>query len=185
MAKNMCSWSARMSLRLESTERPYLLHNNWSLSKYRLVALVLYIGMPYKEGIHFNKLSMQKLFVLICSWGSLFITFNYSYSFNFNGWLRKCGTCFCLLRTPSPRGKQFLWFWLSLGHKCPYERCERRTNDFLTISYDLLKAAVRNSSVRRPFVSSQPGRWSCPRFLRTLYENPSSHGGRTNALRTS
>ena len=74
---------------------------------------------------------------------------------------------------------------VSLGHKCPYERCERRTNDFLTISYRLLKAAVRNSSVRRPFVSSQPGRWSCPRFLRTLYENPSSHGGRTNALRTS
>ena len=41
--------------------------------------------------------------------------------------------------------------------------------DFLTISYGLLKAAVRESSVRRPFVSSQPGRWSCPRFLRTPY----------------
>ena len=41
--------------------------------------------------------------------GSLFRTFN-SYSFNFNGGLRKCHTGFCLLRTPSPRGKQFLWF---------------------------------------------------------------------------
>ena len=41
--------------------------------------------------------------------GSLFRTFN-SYSFNFNGGLRKCHTAFCLLRTPSPRGKQFLWF---------------------------------------------------------------------------
>ena len=40
--------------------------------------------------------------------GSLFRTFN-SYSFNFNGGLRKCCTGFCLLRTPSPRGKQFLW----------------------------------------------------------------------------
>ena len=44
--------------------------------------------------------------------------------------------------------------------------CERRTNDFWAISYDLT-AAVRKSSFRRPFVSSWPGRWSCPRFLRT------------------
>ena len=41
--------------------------------------------------------------------GSLFKTFN-SYSFNFNGGLRRRRTGFCLLRTPSPRGKQFLWF---------------------------------------------------------------------------
>ena len=41
--------------------------------------------------------------------GSLFRTFN-SYSFNFNGGLRKRRIGFCLLRTPSPRGKQFLWF---------------------------------------------------------------------------
>ena len=41
--------------------------------------------------------------------GSLFRTFN-SYSFNFNGGLRKCRTGFCLLQTPRPRGKQFLWF---------------------------------------------------------------------------
>ena len=41
--------------------------------------------------------------------GSLFKTFN-SYSFNFNGGLRKCRTGFCLLRTPSLRGKQFPWF---------------------------------------------------------------------------
>ena len=34
-----------------------------------------------------------------------------AYSFNFNGGLRKRRTSFCLLRTPSPRGKQFLWFW--------------------------------------------------------------------------
>ena len=33
-----------------------------------------------------------------------------SYSFSFNGGLRKHRTGFCLLRTPSPRGKQFLWF---------------------------------------------------------------------------
>ena len=33
-----------------------------------------------------------------------------NYSFNFNGGLRKCRTGFCLLWTPSPRGKQFLWF---------------------------------------------------------------------------
>ena len=39
----------------------------------------------------------------------LFKTFN-SYSFNFNGGLRKRRTGHCLLRTPSPRGKQFLWF---------------------------------------------------------------------------
>ena len=39
----------------------------------------------------------------------LFKTFN-SYSFNFNGGLRKRRTGYCLLRTPSPRGKQFLWF---------------------------------------------------------------------------
>ena len=42
-------------------------------------------------------------------WGSLFRTFN-SYSLNFNGALRKRRTGFCLLRAPSPRGKQFLWF---------------------------------------------------------------------------
>ena len=41
--------------------------------------------------------------------GSLFRTFN-SYSSNFNGGLRKPHTGFCLLRTPSPRCKQFLWF---------------------------------------------------------------------------
>ena len=41
--------------------------------------------------------------------GGLFRTFN-SYSFNFNGGLRKRRTGFCLLWTPSPRGKQFLWF---------------------------------------------------------------------------
>ena len=41
--------------------------------------------------------------------GSLFRTFN-SYSFNFNGGLRKRRNGFCLLRTLSPRGKQFLWF---------------------------------------------------------------------------
>ena len=41
--------------------------------------------------------------------GSLFRTFT-SYSFNFNSGLRTRRTCFCLLRTPSPRGEQFLWF---------------------------------------------------------------------------
>ena len=41
--------------------------------------------------------------------GSLCRTFN-SYSFSFNGGLRKHHTGFCLLRTPSPWGKQFLWF---------------------------------------------------------------------------
>ena len=41
--------------------------------------------------------------------GSLFRTFN-SYSLNFHGGLRKRRTGFCLLRAPSPRGKQFLWF---------------------------------------------------------------------------
>ena len=40
--------------------------------------------------------------------GGLFRIFN-SYSFNFNGWLRKRRTG-SLLWTPSPRGKQFLWF---------------------------------------------------------------------------
>ena len=35
---------------------------------------------------------------------------HFSYSFNFNGGLRKRRTGDCLLRTPSPRGKQFLWF---------------------------------------------------------------------------
>ena len=40
----------------------------------------------------------------------LFKTFNSSYSFNFNGRLRKNRTGYCLLRTPSPRGKQFQWF---------------------------------------------------------------------------
>ena len=39
--------------------------------------------------------------------GGIFRTFN-SYSFNFNGGLRKRRTGFCLLRTPSMRGKQFL-----------------------------------------------------------------------------
>ena len=39
--------------------------------------------------------------------GSLLRTLN-NYSFNFNGGLRKLRTSFCLLRTPSPRGKQFL-----------------------------------------------------------------------------
>ena len=41
--------------------------------------------------------------------GGLFKIFN-SYSFNFNGGLRKRCMGYCLLRTPSPRGKQFLWF---------------------------------------------------------------------------
>ena len=62
---------------------------------------------------------------------------------------------------------------VSLGHKYPYERLrtpyERFFDHFVR---GLLKAAVRKSSVRRPFVSSQPGRWSCPRFLRTSYETP-------------
>ena len=31
-----------------------------------------------------------------------------AYSFNFNSGLRTRRTCFCLLRTPSPRGEQFL-----------------------------------------------------------------------------
>ena len=39
----------------------------------------------------------------------LFIKFN-SYSFNFNGGLRKHRAGYCLLRTPGPRGKQFLRF---------------------------------------------------------------------------
>ena len=39
-----------------------------------------------------------------CHEGSLFRTFN------FNGGVRKRRIGFCLLRTPSPRGKQFLWF---------------------------------------------------------------------------
>ena len=43
--------------------------------------------------------------------GGLFRTFN-SYSFNFNGGLRKRRSGYCLLQTPSPRGKQFLWFFL-------------------------------------------------------------------------
>ena len=42
-------------------------------------------------------------------WGGLFIKFN-SYSFNFNGGLRKHRAGYCLLRTPGPWGKQFLWF---------------------------------------------------------------------------
>ena len=41
--------------------------------------------------------------------GCLFIKFK-SYSFNFNGGLRKPLAGYCLLRTPGPRGKQFLWF---------------------------------------------------------------------------
>ena len=41
--------------------------------------------------------------------GGLFRTFN-SYSFKFNGGLRKRRTGYCLLRTPSPRNKHFLWF---------------------------------------------------------------------------
>ena len=41
--------------------------------------------------------------------GGLFIKFN-SYSFNFNGRLRKHRAGYCLLRTPGRRGKQFLWF---------------------------------------------------------------------------
>ena len=45
--------------------------------------------------------------------GGLFKTFN-SYSFNFNGGLRKRRMGYCLLRTPSPRGKQFLWFLKNL-----------------------------------------------------------------------
>ena len=35
---------------------------------------------------------------------------NIQFSFNFNGVLRKRCKGYCLLRTPSPRGKQFLWF---------------------------------------------------------------------------
>ena len=41
--------------------------------------------------------------------GGLFIKFN-SYSFNFNGGLRKHRVGYCLLWSPSPRGKQFLQF---------------------------------------------------------------------------
>ena len=41
--------------------------------------------------------------------GGLFIKFN-SYSFNYNGGLRKHSAGYCLLRTPGPRGKQFLQF---------------------------------------------------------------------------
>ena len=41
--------------------------------------------------------------------GGLFIKFN-SYSFNFNGGLRKHRAGYCLLRTPGRRGKQFLRF---------------------------------------------------------------------------
>ena len=41
--------------------------------------------------------------------GGLFIKFK-SYSFNFNGGLRKHRAGYCLLQTPGPRGKQFLWF---------------------------------------------------------------------------
>ena len=41
--------------------------------------------------------------------GGPFIKFN-SYSFNFNGGLRKHRAGYCLLRTPGPRGKQFLRF---------------------------------------------------------------------------
>ena len=41
--------------------------------------------------------------------GSLFRKFN-SYSFSFNSGLHTRRACFCLLRTPSPRGEQFLWF---------------------------------------------------------------------------
>ena len=41
--------------------------------------------------------------------GGLFIKFN-SYSFNFNGGLCKHRAGYCLLRTPGPRGKQFLRF---------------------------------------------------------------------------
>ena len=40
--------------------------------------------------------------------GILFRTFNSYYSVHFNGGLRKRRTGFCLLRTPSPRCKQFL-----------------------------------------------------------------------------
>ena len=61
--------------------------------------------------------------------GSLFRTFN-SYSFNFNGGLRTRRTCFCLLRTPSPRGEQFLWFISSLTEVNFYfiYMCLLRTN---------------------------------------------------------
>ena len=45
--------------------------------------------------------------------GDLFRTFN-SYSFSFNGGLLKYRTGYCLLRTPSPRGKQFLFFFIDL-----------------------------------------------------------------------
>ena len=41
--------------------------------------------------------------------GGLFIKFK-SYSFNFNGGLRKHRAGYCLLRTPGQRGKQFLRF---------------------------------------------------------------------------
>ena len=41
--------------------------------------------------------------------GGLFIKF-YSYSFNFNGGLRKQRAGYCLLQTPGRRGKQFLRF---------------------------------------------------------------------------
>ena len=42
--------------------------------------------------------------------GGLFSTFK-SYSFNFNGGLRKRRTEYCLLQTPSRRGKQFVIFF--------------------------------------------------------------------------
>ena len=60
------------------------------------------------------------------------------------------------------------WPWIVLRLK-PWSQIPLRTAAnavrtifFFTISYGLLKAAVRESSGRRPFISSQPGRWSCP-----------------------
>ena len=41
--------------------------------------------------------------------GGLFIKFK-GYSLYFNGSLRKHRAGYCLLRTPGPRGKKFLWF---------------------------------------------------------------------------
>ena len=49
--------------------------------------------------VYFSKIAETALSEL--HGGGLFRTFN-SYSFNFNGGLRKCRTGYCLLRTPSP-----------------------------------------------------------------------------------
>ena len=69
-----------------------------------------------KNAVKSRQIIFRKSQKLLTEWAlselhgaSLFRTFN-SYSFNFNGGLRKRRTGFCLLRTPSPKGKEFLWF---------------------------------------------------------------------------